>query len=245
MRNPKLIYVSIFLILIFYLISCKPLTQKSTLTVESMENVSEKLEKPAERTEVPTPSATTKLPTSTLPSTKTSEPTHTASPSPSLPPPCSPQLCTTPGHFLLARPIDPLFNDNLDISYRYGSTQEGARPTHHGVEFMNQEGTPVFASAQGTVIVAGDDYQEAFADFLFYYGNLVIIEHDFPAVGVPVFTLYGHLSEVTTQVGETVKVGDEIGAVGYTGVAEWSHLHFEVRVGENGFNHTRNPELWL
>jgi murein DD-endopeptidase MepM/ murein hydrolase activator NlpD len=145
----------------------------------------------------------------------------------------------------MARPISPGGNNLIDATYRYGSTQEGARPTHHGVEFPNEEGTLVLAAAHGVVIVAGDDYQEAYADFPFYYGNLVILEHQFPGIETQVFSLYGHLSNVLVQVGDQVEVGDQIGTVGYTGVAEWSHLHFEVRVGENLYAKTRNPELWL
>jgi murein DD-endopeptidase MepM/ murein hydrolase activator NlpD len=95
------------------------------------------------------------------------------------------------------------------------------------------------------VIVAGDDFQQAYADFPYYYGNLVIIEHRFPGFDDPVYSLYGHMSTVLTQAGERVQSGDQIGAVGYTGIAEWSHLHFEVRLGDNLFRNTRNPELWL
>jgi hypothetical protein len=135
--------------------------------------------------------------------------------------------------------------DRVDTTYRYGSTQEGVRPTHRGVEFVNEEGTPVLAAAEGTVLVAGNDNQEAYADFPLYYGNLVILEHQFQEFDLPVFTLYGHLSEVLVQAGDQVQAGDRIGSVGYTGVAEWSHLHFEVRVGESRIYDTRNPELWL
>jgi len=113
------------------------------------------------------------------------------------------------------------------------------------VEFINAEGTPVLAAAEGLVIVAGTDSQTAYADFPFYYGNLVVIEHHFSGLETPVFTLYGHLSAVQTQEGNYVQAGDQIGTVGYTGVAEWSHLHFEVRAGKNRFPDTRNPELWL
>ncbi len=164
---------------------------------------------------------------------------------PTYPYPCSPQLCTLSGHFWLKPPIAPNRNNDVDGTYRYGSTQEGARPTHHGVEFQNPEGTPVIAASDGLVIVAGNDYEVTYADFPFYYGNLVILEHHFTGMEVPVFTLYGHLSYVDTQVGAFVKAGDQIGVVGYTGIAEWSHLHFEVRVGYNRFKDTRNPELWL
>ncbi len=169
--------------------------------------------------------------------------TSTTTPTPQLP--CSPEQCIYPGHFFMIRPIPATANDEVDPTYRYGSTQEGARPTHHGVEFVNEEGTPVLAAAEGIVIFAGNDFQLAYADFPFYYGNLVIIEHHFTGIEFPVFSLYGHLSQVQTQVGDQVQAGDQIGAVGYTGVAEWSHLHFEVRLGENIFGKTSNPELWL
>ena len=178
------------------------------------------------------------------PTTDEQEPVKSgATPTPPLP--CSPEYCIYQGHFYLTRPISPANNDNIDQTYRYGSTQEGARPTHHGVEFVNEEGTPVLAAADGKVVVAGNDAHQAYADFPFYYGNVVIIQHQFPSLDKPVYTLYGHLNSVEVQPDDIVETGDQIGTVGYTGIAEWSHLHFEVRVGENIFRMTRNPELWL
>lgn len=191
-------------------------------------------------TDIPDP---TKTPTPGL--TSVPSLTFTTTPSPSPLPSCSALLCTHDGHFYLSRPIESNYNDRTDTTYRYGSTQDGRRPTHHGVEFVNEEGVPVLASAGGVVVVAGSDSQQAFADYPFYYGNLVIIEHNFPQINKPVFTLYGHLSEVLIEEGVTVNTGDVIGLVGHTGVADWSHLHFEVRVGDNRFYDTRNPELWI
>jgi murein DD-endopeptidase MepM/ murein hydrolase activator NlpD len=182
-------------------------------------------------------------------STSTPEPPDVDSPTPTSTPtypyPCTPEICTLPGHFWMGRPIAPNGNDEVDETYRFGSTQEGARSTHHGVEFVNPEGTPVIAAADGWVIVAGNDYEDTYAEYPFYYGNIVIIEHQFPGIETPIFTLYGHLSNVDAVVGTSVQAGDQIGAVGYTGIAEWSHLHFEVRVGDNRFENTYNPELWL
>jgi murein DD-endopeptidase MepM/ murein hydrolase activator NlpD len=191
----------------------------------------------------PLPSSPTPLPPSSTPLPPS--PTAAPSPLPPTPTPCPPELCTYMGQFWLIRPILAENNDTIDSSYRYGSTQEGIRPTHHGVEFVNAEGTAVLAAADGLVIVAEFDSQTAYADFPFYYGNVVILEHNFEGIEGPVYTLYGHLSAIQVQAGNYVQAGDQLGAVGYTGVAEWSHLHFEVRVGKNRFRDTRNPELWI
>ena len=86
-----------------------------------------------------------------------------------------------------------------------------------------------------------------------FYGNLVVIEHPlpaavrsaFPEIPSPLYTLYGHLSAIDVQPGQEVKAGQEIGKVGMAGIATGSHLHFEVRLGENSYKASRNPELWL
>ena len=77
------------------------------------------------------------------------------------------------------------------------------------------------------------------------YGNLVILEHNLPELSKPLYTLYGHLSEVSVGEGDTVTVGQTIGLVGSSGSAGGSTLLFEVRLGKNNPNQVRNPELWL
>lgn len=181
-------------------------------------------------------------PTSGTPATATPPPAATPT---SLPTPCPVKICQYPGHFIFDKPIAAPGRDVVDASYRYGSTQDGQREVHHGVEFLNSEGTPVLAAAAGTVIVAGNDHADIYSDWPYFYGNLVVIEHHWPDSSQPVFTLYAHLSAVETNVGDQVTAGQQIGRVGYTGSAEGSHLHFEVRVGSNTYDQTRNPELWL
>jgi hypothetical protein len=103
----------------------------------------------------------------------------------------------------------------------------------------------VLAAAAGQVVAAGDDRETIYAEWPYFYGNLVILEHELPGISTPVFTLYAHLSAVQVSVGERVAPGQQIGLVGLTGAATGSHLHFEVRVGENRYENTSNPELWL
>lgn len=204
------------------------------------------------------------------------EPTHTlgpptpppspiSSPTQSSPTPtaCPPDLCTYAAQFFLSRPIAPSNHDQVDPTYRFGSTQGEQREPHHGVEFLNPYGTPVLAAADGLVVVAGEDNEPTseqgvwpitfYGPFSHFYGQLVVIEHQlplalldaFPEMPQPLYTLYAHLSQVSVGVGQRVETGQEVGLVGQAGVAEGPHLHFEVRLGENNYSSVRNPELWL
>jgi hypothetical protein len=161
------------------------------------------------------------------------------------PTPCPEEQCLYPLPYPLARPIAPPGRDRIDTSYRFASTQKGTRDPHHGVEFLNSSGTPVLAAGDGSVVVAGDDRQVLYGPYPNFYGNLVVIEHRIAGYSHPLYSLYGHLSQISVQVGERVQAGDQIGLVGMSGVATGSHLHFEVRLGENSYQASRNPELWL
>ena len=191
-----------------------------------------------EVTETPVVANTEFIPTSTsLP------PTPLPSITPNIETPCDPfsvDFCITEGHFILQRPIHPPANDLADATYRYGSTANGTREPHHGVEFPNKSGTPVYAAAAGTVLFAGPDKEAIYCPWENFYGNLVVIEHD------ELFTLYAHLSKIDVEEGQKVFAGDKIAEVGRTGVAIGSHLHFEVRRGAvEDYFATQNPELWL
>jgi murein DD-endopeptidase MepM/ murein hydrolase activator NlpD len=160
--------------------------------------------------------------------------------------PCADQACVTAAeHFWLERPIPAGYVNYPDRTYPYGSTFQSLREPHHGVEFFNPSGTPVVAAAPGAVVVAGNDWTTAYGPATHFYGNLVVVQLDQPYQGQPVFNLYAHLQSVSATVGQHVNTGDLLGVVGYTGVAIGPHLHFEVRVGQNNYLSTRNPELWL
>ena len=92
----------------------------------------------------------------------------------------------------------------------------GRPAIHPGVDFAALEGSPAYATAGGTVIVAGPSGG---------YGNMVEIDH-----GNGITTRYGHLSEIDVQVGQVVPKGTVVGKTGSTGRSTGPHLHYEVRV---------------
>jgi len=176
----------------------------------------------------------------------TALPTSTPLPTPTETPiPCNPfvaDYCIEDGHFQFQNPIFPPGVQSVDHSYRYGTTQNGRRDPHHGVELLNDFGTPVHAAADGRVMYAGSDETVKFSKWNNYYGNVIIIRHadDF-------YTLYAHLSQILVKEGDKVTAGMEIGKVGQSGGAIGAHLHFEVRRGDDYVNEnsTENPERWL
>ena len=134
-------------------------------------------------------------------------------------------------------------------NYQFGSTAGGRYRAHHGVDIGNPQGTPVFAATEGTVVHAGPDADVLLGPYNNFYGNTVVIrlERQLPVAGgaLDVFLLYGHLSGVTVEVGQTVTRDEVVGAVGMTGIAIGPHLHVEVRVGANTYEHNVNPYLWM
>jgi murein DD-endopeptidase MepM/ murein hydrolase activator NlpD len=88
---------------------------------------------------------------------------------------------------------------------------------HTGLDFPAATGTPVTAAASGRVLWAGNMGGG--------WGDVVRIAH-----GGGVDTMYAHLSKVAVAVGAHVTAGQVVGAVGSTGHAHGSHLHFEVRI---------------
>ena len=97
---------------------------------------------------------------------------------------------------------------------------------HQGIDIAASSGTPIRASASGTVIYAG---------WMNGYGNVVLIDHG------GLTTVYAHQSRLGSGEGQRVGQGEVIGYVGSTGRSTGPHLHFETRV--NGI--ARNPRNYL
>jgi len=159
---------------------------------------------------------------------------------------CAETFCLWPWKGWIERPIGLGYSRTIDPSYPYASTGGGTLDLHHGVEFLNRYGTPVLAAHDGEVVFAGFDSTTMIGPFGGFYGNVVILGHaGLLSEDQDVFTLYAHLSELFVESGDWVNAGSVIGEVGSSGAAIGPHLHFEVRVGLNEYNHTVNPMLWF
>jgi murein DD-endopeptidase MepM/ murein hydrolase activator NlpD len=79
------------------------------------------------------------------------------------------------------------------------------------------------ASTARAAVPAANAGVVAFADELGIYGLTVILDH-----GLGLFSLYGHLSEISVDVGQAVAKGEQIGRTGTTGLAGGDHLHFSM-----------------
>lgn len=148
-------------------------------------------------------------------------------------------------HFLLARPIA---SDEVNWPlpwYRYGSTNFGDRSVHTGVDIGASRGAIVHAAGPGEVLWAGYGLYRGQYDLGDPYGLAVAIRHDYGYKGQLLYTVYAHMDSILVWEGQRVEAGDPLGTVGDTGHAEGHHLHFEVRLGENRYFSTRNPELWI
>ncbi len=116
--------------------------------------------------------------------------------------------------------IQPVSNKNLKriasgFGYRIDPIYKTPR-LHPGLDFTAPQGTPIYATANGKVEVAGN-----LGDG---YGRHVVINH-----GYGYKTLYGHMVRIKARVGQAVIRGEVIGWVGSTGKSTGPHCHYEVK----------------
>lgn len=152
---------------------------------------------------------------------------------------------TPESHFWLSKPLPGGGRLLTSQILPYGFDGLGRYLLHNGADMAEPMGTPVLAVADGTVIVAQSDERELYGWRCNWYGHLVVIQLDETWQGQPLFALYGHILNLVVTPGERVVQGQQVAEVGIGGAAIVPHLHFELRVGENSFNATRNPLLWL
>ena len=123
---------------------------------------------------------------------------------------------------MAARPaIQPVSLKDLtrfgsSFGMRYHPILKVVRP-HEGIDLTAPRGTPIYATADGTVVQAG--YRAG------GFGKKILIDH-----GYGYETLYGHCDQVLVSAGQKVKRGEVIGKVGSTGLSKSYHLHYEVHV---------------
>ncbi len=116
----------------------------------------------------------------------------------------------------------------------YNDGWDNDKGGHEGVDFVSSEGTPVYSVEDGVVIKA-----RAQAG----YGNVVVIKHTLDN-GNPVYSTYGHLSNITIPEGMWVNEGDMIGRVGHEGLAYGDHLHFVLNTtADNTYAFRGCPDL--
>ncbi|NDK07780.1 peptidoglycan DD-metalloendopeptidase family protein [Candidatus Gracilibacteria bacterium] len=100
-------------------------------------------------------------------------------------------------------------------SYTYG--WDVGNGGHMGVDIATSEGTPVYAMADGEIIIAKNKLE---------FGNLISIKHEIN--GKKIVSNYAHLSKISVKEGEKVSAGEKIGEVGSTGNSTGNHLHFQI-----------------
>ncbi|MGH1369141.1 MAG: DUF5930 domain-containing protein [Maritimibacter sp.] len=112
-------------------------------------------------------------------------------------------------------PVKSSYRFTSGFGYRWGRL-------HAGADMAGPIGTPIYATADGTVTHA--DWQSG-------YGRLIKIRHEF---GIE--TRYAHLSRINVSKGQRVSRGQRIGDMGNSGRSTGPHLHYEIRVGGNAVN---------
>ncbi len=127
---------------------------------------------------------------------------------------------------VIAIPSDKPIRTTVEFTSGFGVRSDpfhAGAAMHPGIDLAGAYGTPIYATADGTVLRAGWNNGG--------YGNLVEIDH-----GRGITTRYGHMSAILVSAGEHITRGQQIGRMGSTGRSTGNHLHYEVRIDGRAVN---------
>jgi murein DD-endopeptidase MepM/ murein hydrolase activator NlpD len=127
---------------------------------------------------------------------------------------------------VIAIPSDKPVKTNVEFTSGFGVRSDpfhAGAAMHPGIDLAGSYGTPIYATADGTVLRAGWNSGG--------YGNLVELDH-----GRGITTRYGHMSAILVSAGQHVTRGQQIGRMGSTGRSTGNHLHYEVRIDGRAVN---------
>ena len=127
---------------------------------------------------------------------------------------------------VIAIPSDKPVRMSVEFTSGFGVRSDPFRASaamHPGIDLAGAHGTPIYATADGTVLRAGWNSGG--------YGNLVEIDH-----GRGITTRYGHMSAILVAPGQHITRGQQIGRMGSTGRSTGNHLHYEVRIDGRAVN---------
>ena len=127
---------------------------------------------------------------------------------------------------VIAIPSDKPIQASVSFTSGFGVRSDpfnSGAAMHPGIDLAGPYGTPIYATADGTVLRAGWNSGG--------YGNLVELDH-----GRGITTRYGHMSAILVHDGDHVTRGQLIGRMGSTGRSTGNHLHYEVRIDGRAVN---------
>jgi murein DD-endopeptidase MepM/ murein hydrolase activator NlpD len=127
---------------------------------------------------------------------------------------------------VIAIPSDKPVKTDVEFTSGFGVRSDpfhAGAAMHPGIDLAGGYGTPIYATADGTVLRAGWNSGG--------YGNLIEIDH-----GRGITTRFGHLSAILVRPGDHITRGDLIGRMGSTGRSTGNHLHYEVRIDGRAVN---------
>ena len=184
--------------------------------------------------------------------------------------PCAPSAATANASlpifgppFTGERPVGNVFDHDLPLAfddantYQLSTCAQSLRSPilgHNGYDWLMPIGTPLLSVAEGRVVMAGREPSLNCPPLGHSAAGLVIVIRTLATPEDSIDAIYGHVDRVDVAVGDTVHIGDTIGASGNTGCSTGPHLHFsaarflgprgEVMIDPYGWNSSTHFDPW-